>query len=193
VLGFVHQREVAARARPLFIEYALVSSHAPWSVLPPVVDDWSRLEHGDLYRGLSARRYPVRWDQLEEGGQAYLTSLISDFEILGRYLARLPANRDALVIVLGDHQPAGSVTGHDPSAAVPIHVISRSRALVDRFGARGYTTGMIPDRGRAAAGMETFLPELLRALSRDLSGEDAEGRVYRPDLPRRIDDSSIRP
>ena len=35
------RREVAHAARPLLMEYALVSSHAPWSAQPSIVADWS--------------------------------------------------------------------------------------------------------------------------------------------------------
>jgi hypothetical protein len=165
VLETVHQRELARPERPLFVEYALVSSHAPWTVLPPVVDDWSRLQDGRLYRELPARRFNVRWDRLGDGGDAYLESLAYDFAVLGRYLARL-APRDALVIVMGDHQAAGSVTDYDPSPAVPVHVISRNRALLRLFDAPAYAPGLLPPAAPPPAGMETFLPELLARLSR---------------------------
>ena len=46
VIDFVHRSEVASARRPLFIEYALVSSHAPWNVQAPLIDDWSRLGDG---------------------------------------------------------------------------------------------------------------------------------------------------
>jgi hypothetical protein len=165
VLEAVHRREVAAADRPLFVEYALVSSHAPWTVLPPVVDDWSRLQDGRLYRELPVRRFKVRWDRLGEGGPAYLETLAYDFAVLGRYLARL-APREALVIVMGDHQAAGSVTDYDPSPAVPVHVISRNRALLALFDGPAYASGLLPPPGQAPAGMETLLPELLARLSR---------------------------
>jgi hypothetical protein len=67
--------------------------------------------------------------------------------------------------VLGDHQPVAEVTRQSRSFAVPIHVISRNRALVDAFRARGYRSGMGPARPENPPGLETLLPDLLADLS----------------------------
>ena len=57
-IDFVHRAEVAAPARaPLFIEYALVCSHAPWSALPRVQADWDSLRGGGAISA-SSRRSP---------------------------------------------------------------------------------------------------------------------------------------
>ena len=164
VVDFVHRQEVAPATRPLFIEYALVSSHAPWNVQPPIVDDWSRLAHGRVYHDLTPVRFPVTWQTLAEAGDAYVSSLVYDFEILKRYLTT-SISRDALIIVMGDHQPSAKVTEDDPSPAVPIHVITRSRALIDLFTSAGYTAGLTPSPTGPIPGMETFLPDLLERLS----------------------------
>jgi hypothetical protein len=161
VLGFVHEQEVARAQRPVYAEYALVSSHAPWTVQPPVVEDWQKLGHGEIFRTLPQRTFRVRWEKLHEGGDAYVASLLYDFAVFQRYLALL--TRPSLVIIMGDHQPAGSVTEQDPSPAVPVHVLSRQRALVDAFVARGYVPGLMPAPG--AAPMETFLVEFLETMS----------------------------
>jgi len=53
------------------------------------------------------------------------------------------------------------MTRASASHAVPVHIISRQRVLVDAFRARGYQAGMHPAPDPAPPGMETFLPELL--------------------------------
>jgi hypothetical protein len=70
------------------------------------------------------------------------------------------------VIILGDHQPLAELTRWSPSAAVPVHVISRRRELVEPFLARGYRPGLRPSLSGARAGMETFLSSFLRDFSR---------------------------
>jgi hypothetical protein len=170
VIDFVHRREIAARPSegrpPLFIEYALVSSHSPWSLQPRLVDDWDRLrDGGTIFDALPAVRYDVTWSTLERGGAAYVTSLIYDLEMLRRYVAERIAG-DSLVIILGDHQPSAEVTGDDPSSGVPIHVISRDRSFIDRFLAAGYAPGMHAAAGaRRSTPMELFLPQLLQMFS----------------------------
>jgi hypothetical protein len=176
VIDFIAQRELAAAARaPIFAEFALISSHAPWSVQPPVVD-WARLQGGRIFNQVAPVRFAVSWQTLAQAGEAYMASIGYDFEILGQFLERSVARRagpDALIVILGDHQPHAAVTGAPPAPEIPVHVISRNRALVDAFmardaqgGASTFVRGMRPEVGARAPAMETFLADMLRRLSR---------------------------
>jgi hypothetical protein len=169
VIDFIHRREVAraagARRPPLFVEYDLVSSHSPWSLQPRFVDDWRRLDGGGrIFDELPPVRYPVTWSNLKDGGEAYVTSLLYDLDVVRRYLAER-IDDDALVIVLGDHQPSAEVTNDSPSYDVPIHVISRDRSFIQRFAAAGYVPGMRARAGHPTPPMESFLPQLLEMFS----------------------------
>jgi hypothetical protein len=172
VIDFVARREITARTRPpVFAEFALVSSHAPWSVQPPVVD-WARLQDGAIYDQVPLVHFPVTWQTLAQGGDAYVASVGYDFTVLGQYLQQV-ARPDSLIIILGDHQPHAAVTGAPPTPEIPVHVVSRNRALVQAFiddrgegGGSGFVPGMRPPLGTPAPKMETFLADLLRRLSR---------------------------
>ena len=169
VIDFVHRREIARRPpggrSPLFVEYALVSSHSPWSVQPRLVEDWDRLRDGGaIFNDLPPVRYPVTWSNLGVGGEAYVTSLIYDLDMLRRYVAGRIAD-DTLVIILGDHQPSAEVTENSPSHGVPIHVISRDRSFIGRFISAGYVPGMRAASARPLPEMESFLPRLLQMFS----------------------------
>jgi hypothetical protein len=163
VVDFIDRREIEPHPQPLFIQYVLVSSHAPWSTVPTPVDDWSQVKDTAVFEN-HQKSFPVGWSNLGDGGPAYSHAVAYDFEVIRRYLLqRLKHN--SFVIILGDHQPAGSVTGNDPSWAVPVHVLSRDRALIERFIAAGYTAGMTPAASRSVPGMETFFTELVGRLS----------------------------
>ena len=164
LLDFVRRRELSAPARPLFIEYILVSSHAPWSDLPPLVDDWSLVQNGDIYNRLETKHYPIVWPSFANASAAYIDSIKYDFDVLKRYLTD-SVKDDSLIIVLGDHQPVAEVNGHSPSHGVPIHILSRNAALLQPFLARGYTPGMRPHRPGKRLGLESFLPDFLRDFS----------------------------
>jgi hypothetical protein len=164
VIDFMHHHEVHGAGRPLLLVYALQSSHAPWSEQPELVGDWSRLGDGAIYRGLEARRFSVGWNNLGAGGEAYLRSITYDLEVLVQYVTRF-VEGDTLVVIAGDHQPVAEVTRYSASHAVPVHVISRRRAFVERFEARGYAPGMHPVRHGTPSGMETFLPDLVADFS----------------------------
>ena len=165
VIDFVHRREVARRSSPLFVQYALVSSHAPWSDLPPLIDDWSALGDGSIYQQLGRKQYQIDWPRFENAPQAYIDSIVYDLMLLERYLRDF-VEGDALVVVLGDHQPVAEVAGYSTSRAVPLHVLSRHAPSIEPFLARGCTRGMRP---RATTGphpgLETLLPDLIRDFS----------------------------
>ena len=59
VLDFMGRHEVTSAERPLLIQYVLVSSHAPRSDLPPLVDDWSRVRNGAIYNQLETTHFPI--------------------------------------------------------------------------------------------------------------------------------------
>jgi len=172
VLDFIRRREHGAYPRPLFIQYVLVSSHAPWSDLPPVIENWDAITNGAIYNRVQNRHFPIEWPNFANAQDAYIQSIIYDFEILRQYLTRWVQD-DSLVIVLGDHQPVSDVSGNSPSWGVPVHVISRDKALLAPFEARGYLPGVRPPLEGARAGLETFLGDFLA----DFSTWDIQGRL----------------
>ena len=169
VVDFVHRREVAQASRPLLIEYALVSSHAPWSSQPSIVTDWARMGDGHIFNTLPIAHFPVGWTNLSDGASAYVRSVAYDLDVIAQYITQFVPG-DSLVIVLGDHQPVAEVTRWSASYAVPVHAISRNRMFIDAFRARGYTSGMWPRRSEKPPGLETFLPNLLADFSNPQPG-----------------------
>jgi Sulfatase len=165
VVDFVHRREVAAARGPLFIEYVLVSSHAPWSIQPRLVEDWSTLGDGSLFNHLKPQRYAIDWPKFQNASDAYIRSIAYDLQMLQRYILD-NVRDDSLIIVLGDHQPMAEVSGHTASRGVPVHVLSRNSGLVRPFLLRGYRPGMRPGPERPEQGLETFLPNFLADFSR---------------------------
>ena len=162
VLDFIHRREVLPARSPLFIQYALVSSHAPWAIQPELVDDWSELSQGRVFDKMSPRRYPVEWSSMFRGGEAYVDSLLYDLELIKRYVGQ-QVNRPSLIIVMGDHQPPVLAVPAE-SHSVPVHVLSKDRALIGRFVDAGFEPGMYPS-SLPPPGMETFLRTLIEQLS----------------------------
>jgi hypothetical protein len=162
-LDFVRRREHTS-SQPLFIQYVLVSSHAPWSETPTIVEDWSRLGNGAVFDTQPVLRFPVVWPNFENAHEAYIRSIVYEFEVIRRFVVQFIQD-DALVIVLGDHQPVVEVSGDERKRGVPIHVFSRHKALVEPFLARGYVPGMWPNRAKEPRGMESFLFDLLRDFS----------------------------
>ena len=165
VLDFVRRRELEHKTQPLFIQYVLVSSHAPWSHLPTLVEDWDRLRDGSVFHRTRTVRFPIEWPHFEHATDAYAKSINYDFEVLGRYLTRF-IDDGSLVIILGDHQPVAEVNGDSWEYGVPIHVLSKNPELVKPFLTRGYQPGIRPNLQGYAQGLETLMPNLLVDFSR---------------------------
>lgn len=166
VLDFVRRNVIEAQAGPQFVECVLISSHAPWSVQPPFVPDWSTLGDGSIYSSTRPVIYDVAWSDLAVPAvtRAYLRSILYDLNVLKEFIERFVQD-GSLVIILGDHQPAKEVTGGSAAHGVPIHVISRNPELVEAFVQQGYQRGMRPKLVQHPRGLETFVFDFLRQFS----------------------------
>jgi hypothetical protein len=162
VVDFVRRHVIEEASGPLFSTFVLVSSHAPWSHIPTMVDDWSEVGNGDIYNRHPFKHAQTNWPDFSNASEPYVTSIAYDLRVLQRYLVDFIKD-DSLVIILGDHQPVSELTENSSSWAVPVHVISRAPALVEPFVTRGYARGMVPSD--ASAPMESFLVGFLNDFS----------------------------
>lgn len=130
---------------PVFAQMALISSHAPWTPILPVIDDWETIGDGTLFAPWEHAGDPpeVLWQDIERIRDHYAWSVDYAVEVTGRWAERV-VDDDTLLIVLGDHQPAPLITGDDASAAVPVHIISGDPKLLVPFYAHGFVDGTLP-------------------------------------------------
>lgn len=161
VVDFVRRKELETAERPLFAMFALVSSHAPWTAIPPRIDDWSELGDGSVYHRLEPIRSTADWSDLSSASPAYFASVRYDLELLTRFLIDFVKD-DGLVLWLGDHQPAADVTANSPKRGVPVHLITRRAAFLEPFTSRGYVRGLDPAGASARLPMESLLVSLIR-------------------------------
>ena len=164
VLDFIHHREIRGQTKPLFIEFILVSSHAPFHRQPPYVEDWSQIGNGKIYHDLDIVKFPIIWPDLSNAAEGYVTSIAYDLKVIVEFINKLLAD-DALIIVLGDHQPNVQITGDNASWSVPVHAISRNRNYLQPFLNRGYTPGLFPSQPPPHHGLDTFLIDFLSDFS----------------------------
>ncbi|MDX5409142.1 MAG: hypothetical protein LPJ94_02845 [Thauera sp.] len=151
--------------RPRLVVFPTISTHAPFRPLAPYVEDWGELHAGQPYAGaeaVAARAAPVSWEQPIP---AYLAAMRYQFDWLAGWL-KGHAPPDAVLIVIGDHQPIGTVTGPGADWDVPVHVITRNETLLARLVARGFVHGLVPQRP-ALGPMRAMTPLLIEAFGRD--------------------------
>ncbi len=165
VLDRIYRREIRPHKGPLFIRYVLVSTHAPFHRQPVYLPDWELIGDGSVYHQLAPVVFPNNWPDLTGATEAYLTAIRYELTVLGHYLTRF-AHDDALIIVLGDHQPNAHIAGNQAPSLVPVHVISRDPSALAPFGQMGFSPGIVPADNPPFGGMQDFLPDLLAAFSR---------------------------
>lgn len=154
--------EVAPQPRPpVFVFFPTISTHTPFTPTPPYQPDWARMLKPHPYdaadRDLAYETQPD-WMDL---GPGYAHALAYANATLGGYL-RLRADRDFVMILIGDHQPPAMVSGEGASWEVPVHVIASRQVVLDRLRRRGFRAGLAPQHP-ALSKMHALVPILLDA------------------------------
>jgi hypothetical protein len=154
--------EVTRPSRPpLFVVFPTISTHFPFSPTPPYQPDWRRISTAHPYDGPEIVRAYARQPDWTDFAPGYVDAMMYDYGVLAGYL-RKHADRDLLMVILGDHQPPAAVSGERAPWDVPVHVISSRAAVLDRLLASGFAAGLTPTRP-AIGHMHTLLPVLLHA------------------------------
>jgi hypothetical protein len=163
-LDAVHRLELARLdRRPVMAEIDLISSHAPWSRTPRLIDQ-ARVGDGSVYAGMP-ETLPSEtdiWPDPDRVRSAYAGSIDYSLRSVIAYLEAY-ADDDTVVVLLGDHQPATIVSGQDPGHDVPVTLIARDPTVTDRIAAWGWTPGLRPSAGAPVWRMDAFRDEFLAA------------------------------
>jgi hypothetical protein len=154
-------------ARPrVMAEVDLVSSHHPWTPLPHLVP-WDTVGDGSVFDGMPAKgeseeqafRDPDRVRALYGESVEYtMSTLVS-------WLQQQP-DPDLVMVVLGDHQPHSYVSGDRPGHDVPITLIARDHAVIDRLDGWGWQDGLRPMPDAPVWRMDAFRDAFLTAFAR---------------------------
>ncbi len=153
-----------ADGKPVMAEIALISSHAPWTPVPELID-WEDVGDGTAFneQAQSGKTPREVWSNGDSIREHYIRTIDYSLETLGDYVARF--GDDGIFIILGDHQPAPIVTGPDASRAVPVHIISKDTSLIERFQTEGFAEGMTPSPKLPEMPMDTMRETLIRIFS----------------------------
>jgi hypothetical protein len=145
---------------PMMAELDLLSSHFPWDSIPEMID-WDAVGDGAAFAGMPERLAP---SIPAEQRDAYRTSIEYSLTALFTYLER-HGDENTVVIYLGDHQPATTVTGPNASHDVPITIVAKDPAVLDRIGSWNWSPGLKPAPDAPAWPMESFRDRFLSAFA----------------------------
>jgi len=149
--------------RPLFAEVDLISSHTPWTRIPRLIP-WKAVGDGSIFGRIppeEASQASLFGDSKRARsayGHSIEYSLRSLFSFVQRY-----GNAKTVLVVLGDHQPATTVSGQDAGHDVPISVIAHDPRVLDRIAGWGWQDGLLPSPHARVWAMAAFRDRFLGA------------------------------
>jgi phosphatidylglycerophosphate synthase len=146
---------------PLMAQLVLASSHGPWQFVPRLIG-WDQVGDGSAFAGMPAASASpdALWGErpsslrapYQRAVQYTLDSLVSYVETYG--------DDNLVLLVLGDHQ-APIVTPPGAGRDVPIAVVTRDRAVLDRIDRWGWQDGLKPGPQAPVQPMEAFRDRFL--------------------------------
>ncbi|ONI71014.1 sulfatase [Actinosynnema sp. ALI-1.44] len=163
-LSAFQRNELAAQGRkPVMAEIDLVSSHTPFVPLPKMID-WAAVGDGSVYmpQAENGTKPEAVWNDASKTRAAYgesiqysLTALISYVQTYGD---------DNLVLVfLGDHQPQPVVAGEGATRNVPVTIVAKDPAVLERTATWGWHDGLNPGPEAPVWPMQAFRDRFLTA------------------------------
>jgi hypothetical protein len=149
--------------RPLFIQMALGSSHAPWVPVPDVIA-WEELGDGTVFNPTVSASDPphIVWQDNDRVRAQYRLAVDYALQTVFAYAA-LHADDPPLMIIIGDHQAAGFVA-LDDRPDVPMHIVG-PKSLVDLVADADFNAGLIPPTDTVVRRMDVLRGHLINALS----------------------------
>ncbi|NUT95103.1 MAG: sulfatase [Saccharothrix sp.] len=150
--------------QPVMATIPLVTSHAPWGPLPQVVP-WESLGDGSVFGTMASGEVAPDAIFSRDPRQVradYGRSVEYSVETLVSYVEHY-GDDDLVLLFLGDHQPAQVVTGAGASRDVPITMVARDPAVVERAVGWGWSDGLRPGGAAPVWPMEDFRDRFLDA------------------------------
>ncbi len=146
-------------ASPRFLFFPTSGTHTPFGPTAPYQPDWQRVLSATPFDAAELDPAMARQPDLLNLSPSYLHALSYSFQTFGGYLHQ-HANRDFVMILIGDHQPPAAVSGANASWNVPVHIVASRPKIIESLIAKGFHEGMTPPR-QAISPMHRLLPTLL--------------------------------
>jgi hypothetical protein len=149
-LQFFAERYLSQARDPHFVFFMATSTHYDWTCAPPYARDWRQLDQGGIPDSAVVPWVPLHGRDRVAQGAPLFSKYFDDIEYEWRALADFIDARkeDALFVIVGDHQPLLACGDAPVTFNTPLHVLSRDRALIDRFAEVGLQPGLWSEPGQ---------------------------------------------
>ncbi|GAA4228039.1 hypothetical protein GCM10022254_17230 [Actinomadura meridiana] len=159
-LSVLERTERGKDRGPVMAETALVSSHAPWASIPRLIP-WNQVGDGSVFDGMG-KGYNAPWPSGGRIRGEYRKSIEYTLNTLVSYVETY-GDDDLVLVFLGDHQPAPLITGPDAGHDVPITIVAKDKAVLDRVSGWGWQDGLRPAKNSPVWPMDAFRNRFLTA------------------------------
>jgi hypothetical protein len=148
---------------PLMAQVELTSSHVPFTPVPKPVD-WNALGDGTIFA--PQVEGAVTGDEVladaDLARAQYRDATVYSLSTVIDYVQRHGDDRTVLVF-LGDHQPQTLITGEGASHDVPITIVAKDPAVLDKIAEWHWDAGLKPGPQAPVWPMESFRDRFLTA------------------------------
>ena len=148
---------------PLMAQLELTSSHVPWTPFPKPVP-WDAVGDGSVFAPQVEGAEPPDevWKNDDRVREVYRDSTAYSLDTLISYVERY-GDDDLVLIFLGDHQPASIITGDGATHDVPITIVAKDPAVLDKIAGWQWDAGLKPGPQAPVWPMESFRDRFLTA------------------------------
>jgi hypothetical protein len=171
VLHALQHLELAKPHRkPVFAEVDLISSHAPWTKIPRLIP-WTDIGDGSIFHHtpLAQSTTATLFGDQTRARDAYGKSIQYTINTITGFIRRY-ATHNTLVILLGDHQPATTVSGQHANHDVPITIVAHDPNITRHITNWHWTNGLNPTPTAPVWPMQTFRDRFLTAFGSTPTG-----------------------
>lgn len=149
-------------------EIALISSHAPWTPIPKLLD-WKTLGTGAEFNrqaeGATGKNSPEEiWKDTARIRLQFRLSIEYALDTITSYLLTY-GDDDWVVLMLGDHQPAPLVTGDTRNRDVPVHLIARDPEVMAAVAHWRWSENLLPEEDAPVWPMDQLRNRFIAAFS----------------------------
>ena len=129
---------------PVMAEIALISSHAPWTPVPQLID-WSAVRDGSEFNEQATSDDPpeVVWQDRQRVLDHYRGTVEYVVQTLVSFATTF-GDETLVMLILGDHQPMPYVTDETENRDVLVHLIAKDPAVFAAMADWQWTAGMLP-------------------------------------------------
>ncbi|MEU2156895.1 sulfatase [Streptomyces sp. NPDC019396] len=154
-----------AERGPLMAEIILASSHNPWAPIPRMIG-WDQVGDGSVYDSIKEEgKSPEEvWQDPDQVRNEYRRAIEYSLNSLISYVEKY-GDKDTVLVFLGDHQPVSTVTRGSLGRDVPVAIVARDQAVLDRISGWGWEDGLKPGAKAPVWRMDSFRDRFLSTFS----------------------------